>query len=72
MAGFSKVGGVLIIALVAGAMAPPSIAATALIGAVPLTIAVIAVAVYGVETRTRPLEDITAEQMRPAVGPPAG
>jgi putative MFS transporter len=63
VAGFSKVGGVLIIALVASAIAPPSIAGTALIGAIPLAIAAIAVAAFGVETRKRTLEEITAEQV---------
>jgi putative MFS transporter len=63
-AGFSKAGGVFIIALVALAVAPPSIAGTALIGAIPLGIAALAVAVFGTETRSRRLEEITAEQVR--------
>ena len=63
-AGFSKAGGVLIIALVAVAVAPPSIAGTALIGAVPMACAAIAVALFGAETHKRPLEEITAEQLR--------
>ena len=62
-AGFSKAGGVLIIALVAVAVAPPSIAATALIGAIPLALATLAVAFFGSETRNRQLEEITAEQL---------
>jgi len=62
-AGFSKAGGVLIIALVAIAVAPPSIADTALIGAIPLGLATLAVAIFGSETRKRQLEDITAEQL---------
>jgi putative MFS transporter len=61
-AGFSKAGGVLIIALVAVEVAPPSITGTALIGALPLTIAALAVALFGPETRRRQLEEITAEQ----------
>ena len=63
-AGFSKAGGVLIIALVALAVAPPSIAGTALIGAIPMGLAAIAVALFGTETRNRRLEEITAEQVR--------
>ncbi|HVV55407.1 MAG TPA: MFS transporter [Mucilaginibacter sp.] len=63
VAGFSKFGGVLIIALVVLAIAPPSIAATAIIGAIPLVLAAGAIIVYGVETRKRQLEDITAEQL---------
>ncbi len=62
-AGASKVGGVAIIALVVAAVAPPSIVWTALLGAVPMALAVVAVAVYGVETRQRGLEDITAEEL---------
>ncbi|HVS91512.1 MAG TPA: MFS transporter [Mucilaginibacter sp.] len=63
VAGFSKFGGVLIIAMVVLAIAPPSIAATALIGAVPLVLAAAAIIFYGIETRKRQLEDITAEQL---------
>ncbi len=63
IAGFSKFGGVLIIAMVVVAVAPPSIATTALIGAVPLILAAIAVIFFGVETRKRKLEEITAEQL---------
>lgn len=63
IAGFTKFGGVLIIALVALAIAPPSIAATSLIGAVPLLLAAMAILIFGVETRKRALEEITAEQL---------
>lgn len=68
-AGFSKAGGVLIIALVAMAVAPPSIAGTALIGAVPMVLAALGVGIFGTETRNRRLEEITAEQLgeRPMV-----
>ena len=63
-AGASKAGGVLIIALVAFGIAPPSIADIALIGAIPLTLALLAVALFGVETRKRRLEEITAEEFK--------
>ncbi|HSN09533.1 MAG TPA: MFS transporter, partial [Hanamia sp.] len=63
VAGFSKFGGVLVIALVVFAVAPPSIAATAIIGAIPLILAAIAIIFFGVETRKRKLEEITAEQL---------
>jgi MFS transporter, putative metabolite:H+ symporter len=63
-AGASKAGGVAIIALVAFGIAAPSIATVALIGAVPLALAVVLVAVFGVETRQRRLEEITAEELR--------
>ncbi|MGN6803925.1 MAG: MFS transporter [Ginsengibacter sp.] len=63
VAGFSKFGGVLVIALVVFAVAPPSIAATAIIGAIPLILAAIAIIFFGVETRKRHLEEITEEQL---------
>jgi putative MFS transporter len=63
IAGFSKAGGVLIIASVAIGLAPPSIAGTATIGAVPLVLAATAAAVFGIDTRQRRLEEITAEQL---------
>jgi putative MFS transporter len=62
-AGFSKAGGVVIIALVAIAVAPPSIADTAFIGALPMALAALAIAFFGPETRKRQLEEITAEQI---------
>jgi len=62
-AGASKAGGVAIIALVVFGIAPPSIATVALIGAVPMTVAVLLVAVFGVETRQRRLEDISADPL---------
>ncbi len=65
-AGASKVGGVAVIALVVAGTTPPSIARTALIGAVPLALGAIAMAVFGVETRRRRLEDITAEELQRA------
>lgn len=62
-AGAAKFGGVLIITLVVLAVAPPSIRVTALIGAVPMALGALAVAAFGVETRHRRLEEITAEEM---------
>lgn len=62
-AGASKAGGVLIIALVAFGIAPPSMATVALIGAVPMALAVLAVTFFGVETRKRRLEEITADKL---------
>ena len=63
-AGASKLGGVMVIALVVAGTAPPSIAMTALIGAVPMAIGALAMLVVGVETRHRRLEEITAEELR--------
>jgi len=62
-AGISKAGGLVIIALVVIAVAPPSIADTALIGALPLALAALAITFFGPETRNRQLEEITAEQL---------
>ena len=71
-AGASKLGGVAVIALVVAGATPPSIPTTALIGALPLLLGVVAMALFGVETRSRRLEDITAEELNlnPASGGP--
>ncbi|WP_157386703.1 MFS transporter [Nocardia terrae] len=63
-AGMSKLGGVVIIALVVAAVATPSISTSALISAIPMSLAAIAAVVYLVETRRRTLEDITAAELR--------
>jgi putative MFS transporter len=60
-AGASKAGGVAIIALVVFGIAAPSIATVALIGAIPMAVAVLLTVLYGVETRNRSLEELTAE-----------
>ncbi len=62
-AGASKAGGVAIIGLVAFGITTPSISMVALIGAIPMTLAVILIAMFGVETRQRRLEDITSETL---------
>jgi putative MFS transporter len=64
-AGASKAGGVAIIALVVFGAATPSIRTVALLGAIPMTLAVLFMMAYGTETRERRLEDI-------AVGAGAG
>jgi len=61
-AGASKAGGVAIIALVAFGIAAPSIATVALIGAIPMALAVVLMLAFGVETRKRSLEDITRDE----------
>ena len=61
VAGASKAGGVAIIALVVFGLAAPSIATIALIGAIPMAVAVLLTVLFGVETRNRSLEEITAE-----------
>lgn len=63
IAGMTKAGGVLVIGLVTLSVASPSIRGTALLGAVPMILAAGAVALFGVETSRRQLEDITADQL---------
>jgi putative MFS transporter len=58
-AGMTKIGGVLIIALVVASTTTPSIAATSLIGAAPLLVGIIILSLAGPETRRRRLEEIT-------------
>jgi putative MFS transporter len=59
----TKIGGVLILAAVAAAFAAPSISVTALLGAVPLGLAIVLMSIFGVETRKKGLEAITAEEL---------
>ena len=65
-AGASKAGGVLIIALVALGVAVPSLAGTTLVGGIPMALAAVAILVFGVETRGRALEQITAAEFKRA------
>lgn len=65
----TKLGGVLILAAVAGAVAAPSISVTALLGAAPIVAAIVLLAIYGVETRKKGLEAITAEELAGAMRP---
>jgi putative MFS transporter len=62
-AGATKFGGVMILAIVAAAIAAPSIRVTALYGAIPLVLAIVAMMVFGVETKKKQLERITAEEL---------
>ncbi|MGH8898508.1 MAG: MFS transporter [Egibacteraceae bacterium] len=64
--GAARVGGFLGVGLVLAAIAPPSISGAAILGAVPIALAVLAIGRYGIETRRRRLEDITAEEIRVA------
>lgn len=63
-AGASKAGGVLVIGVVVTALAQPTIAGTALLGAVPMSLAALAALVFGVETRKRRLEEITSQEFK--------
>ncbi len=59
----TKLGGVLVLAAVAAAVAAPSISVTALLGAAPILVAILLLVVFGVETRKKGLEAITAEEL---------
>ncbi|GGV09004.1 MFS transporter [Streptomyces spectabilis] len=64
-AGMTKLGGVLIIAVVVASTTIPSIAATALIGAVPLLLAAAMFLWFGPETKRRSVEEIADELLAP-------
>ncbi len=66
-AGATKFGGVLILAIVVAKIAFPSISLTALYGAIPLILAIAALMVFGVETRKKQLEQITAEELKEVI-----
>jgi putative MFS transporter len=66
-AGATKFGGVTILATVAAAIAAPSIRVTAMIGIIPLVLAMTALVVFGVETKKKQLERITAEELHEAM-----
>jgi MFS transporter, putative metabolite:H+ symporter len=59
----ARAGGLLGVSVVAAGIAPPSLTGAALLGAVPVTLATVAVGRYGVETRRRRLEEITAAEL---------
>jgi putative MFS transporter len=54
----------MIIALVTYGVAAPSLAGTTLVGGIPMALAAIAILLFGVETRNRQLEQITAEEFK--------
>jgi hypothetical protein len=62
-AGMTKLGGVLILVVVLRRASVPSIAQTAVIGAVPLALAILAFWRAGAETKGRTLEAITGEEL---------
>jgi putative MFS transporter len=66
VAGVTKAGGLLIIAMVVAAATTPSIALTAVIGAVPLLAGMAVFALTSRETRSRPLEEISQAEFASA------
>jgi putative MFS transporter len=70
-AGATKLGGVMILAVAAtAALAIPSMQTTAVLGGVPMAVAIVVIAVYGPETKRKRLEQITAEELRPRIEAP--
>jgi MFS transporter, putative metabolite:H+ symporter len=62
-AGATKVGGVAVLALVVAAVAVPSTRITATLAVVPMALALLAVVIFGPETRGKQLELITEEEI---------
>ncbi|GGP89396.1 MFS transporter [Streptomyces melanogenes] len=62
-AAVTKIGGLLMISAVAAALTPPSVRATALLGALPLALATVAILLAGVETRARSLEELSLQAL---------
>ncbi|GAA3440108.1 MFS transporter [Kutzneria kofuensis] len=61
-AGMTKAGGVAVLALAVAAIAAPSILLTALLGAIPLLLAVVVFALTAPDTHQRQLEEIVGER----------
>jgi putative MFS transporter len=59
-AGASKLGGVLALTLAVASIAPPSLAGAALLAAVPAALGALLLAVVGIETSGRSLEEISS------------
>ena len=70
VAGATKLGGVIALAIAVAAWAPPSLAGAALLAAVPAGLAAVLLLFVGVETRGRSLEDISDAEAEPDVRPP--
>ncbi|HEV3358983.1 MAG TPA: MFS transporter [Pseudonocardiaceae bacterium] len=71
VAGMTKAGGVFILALVVAAVATPSLAETALLGAIPLLLATVLFGRTAPDTRQRRLEEILHPEPATAVEPAA-
>jgi len=59
-AGATKLGGVIALGMSVAAVAPPALAGSALLAAVPAGLAALMLLVFGIETRGRPLEEISS------------
>jgi putative MFS transporter len=63
VAGASKFGGVLALALAVFSIAPPGLTGAAMLAAIPAGIAAIILIAFGIETRGRRLEEITRAEL---------
>ena len=63
----ARAGGVIGVGVVVVGIAPPSLRGAALLGAIPVAFAALAVGRFGIETRRRGLEEITAVELGKAV-----
>jgi MFS transporter, putative metabolite:H+ symporter len=63
----ARAGGFLGVAMVVARLAPPNLRGAALLGAIPTALAVLVIAAYGIETRRRRLEEITAAELGPTL-----
>jgi putative MFS transporter len=68
IAGLTKAGGVLVLAIVLATVPTPSLGVTALIGALPLLAAIAVFARTAPDTRQRTLEEITEAELAAAGG----
>jgi MFS transporter, putative metabolite:H+ symporter len=70
-AGASKLGGVMALVMAALAISPPSVSGSAILVAIPCALAAVVIAVKGIETRGRRLEEIHATMAAASVRVPA-
>jgi putative MFS transporter len=60
----ARAGGLIGVGVVVVGIAPPSLRGAAVLGAIPVALAALAVGRFGIETRRRGLEEITAVELR--------
>ena len=68
VAGASKFGGVLALALAVFSVAPPGLAGAALLAGIPAALAALMLIAFGIETRGRRLEEITRAELASVEG----
>jgi MFS transporter, putative metabolite:H+ symporter len=65
VAGATKLGGVIALGIAVMSWAPPSLSGAAALAAIPAGLASVLLVFFGIETRGRTLEDISAEESAP-------